>query len=73
MSTIPVAVGDQVTFTKTVSEADVYLFAGLSGDRSPNHVDAAYMARTRLGQRVVHGALSLALMSGAAAKMTSAC
>ena len=73
MSVVPVAVGDRTSFTKTVSESDVYAFAGLSGDFSPNHVDAEYMRRSSFGQRVAHGALSVAFMSSASAKMTSRC
>jgi len=34
-----VTVGDTVSFSKTVSESDVYLFAGITGDLAPNHVD----------------------------------
>ena len=39
MSTFYVAVGQQVTFAKTVSESDVHQFAGITGDLSPNHVN----------------------------------
>jgi len=67
---VPVSVGDSVSFTKTVSETDVYLFAGISGDFSPNHVDEAYMKSSPFGKRVAHGALSVAFMSSASAKMT---
>jgi hypothetical protein len=73
MSKVPVAVSDKTSFTKTVSESDVYAFAGLSGDFSPNHVDAEYMRKSSFGQRVAHGALSVAFMSSASAKMTTAC
>ena len=41
-----VAIGDTTTFSKTVSESDVYLFAGISGDFAPNHVDKAYMEKS---------------------------
>lgn len=60
-----VKVGDRVTFAKTVSESDVYAFAGITGDLHPNHVNAEYMAKGRFGQRVAHGALVVGLMSGA--------
>ncbi|WP_425547556.1 MaoC/PaaZ C-terminal domain-containing protein [Actinomadura vinacea] len=50
-------VGDEVTFSKTVAESDVYLFAGVTGDLAPNHVDAEYMAGTPYGRRVAHGVL----------------
>jgi len=62
-SEFPVCVGDQVTFSKTVSESDVYLFAGITGDLSPNHVDEEYMRQSKFGRRIVHGALLVGYMS----------
>jgi acyl dehydratase len=62
-------VGDRVTFTKTVSESDVYLFAGITGDLAPNHVDREYMARTRYGERIAHGVLVLGYASTASTRM----
>ena len=53
------------TFSKTVSESDVYLFAGITGDLSPNHVNAEFMKATPYGQRVAHGALIVGYMSAA--------
>ena len=58
-----VDVGTTITFARTVSESDVYLFAGISGDHSPNHTDEEYMRGTRFGRRIAHGALTLGLMS----------
>jgi acyl dehydratase len=55
--------GTTVTFAKTISESDVYLYAGITGDIGPNHTNAEYMSGTRFGQRVAHGALTLGLMS----------
>lgn len=49
--------------SRTVSESDVYLFAGVSGDNHPNHLDEEYMRSGRFGQRVAHGALIIGLMS----------
>jgi len=62
-SKVPVCIGDQVTFSKTVSESDVYLFAGITGDLSPNHVDEEYMRQSKFGRRIVHGALLIGYMS----------
>ena len=62
-------VGRKVTVSKTVSESDVYLFAGLTGDLSPNHVDEEYMKKTRYGRRIAHGALAIGLMSTASTKI----
>ncbi len=65
MSDFYVQIGDQVSFSKTVSESDVYLFAGITGDLSPNHVNEAYMKRSCYGRRMVHGALLIGFMSTA--------
>ncbi len=54
-----------VTVTKTVSESDIYQFAGITGDFSPIHVDAEYARHQPVGQRVAHGVLLLGLMSAA--------
>lgn len=64
-----VQIGAATTVTKTVSETDVYLFAGVTGDFSPNHVDEEYMKATRYGHRIAHGALLVGFMSAATAKM----
>jgi 3-hydroxybutyryl-CoA dehydratase len=56
-------VGDTTTFSKTITEADILLFAGVSGDHYPLHVDAEYAATTRFGQRVAHGMLTASLLS----------
>ena len=63
------AVGRKVTVSKTVSETDVYLFAGITGDYSPNHVDEAYMRKTPYGRRIAHGALAVGFMSQASTKI----
>ena len=52
-----VTVGDHASFAKTVGETDVYLFAGITGDLSPNHVNKSYMEKSRFGRRQAHGAL----------------
>jgi 3-hydroxybutyryl-CoA dehydratase len=64
-----VKVGTSLSFTKTISECDVYMFAGITGDFSPNHVDAEYMRQGRYGERIAHGALMVGLMSAASARM----
>lgn len=58
-----VAVGDSVTFAKTVSESDVYLFAGITGDLSSVHCNEEFMSKSAFGQRIAHGVLSIGLMS----------
>lgn len=63
------AVGSTVTFSKTVGETDVYLFAGISGDLGPNHVNEQYMSQTRYGGRIAHGVLMIAYMSACSTKL----
>ncbi|HEY5333732.1 MAG TPA: MaoC/PaaZ C-terminal domain-containing protein [Solirubrobacterales bacterium] len=53
----------QVQHTKTVREADVYLWAGLSGDLSPVHLDREFAASTPIGERIAHGVMMLALVA----------
>lgn len=65
MSAFHVAIGDQVRFTKTVGESDVYLFAGITGDLARNHVDEEFMRRSSYGRRIAHGALLIGFMSTA--------
>jgi 3-hydroxybutyryl-CoA dehydratase len=55
--------GDAATFTKTITEADILLFAAVSGDNYPLHVDAEYAKTTRFGQRAAHGMLTASLLS----------
>lgn len=64
------AIGRSVTCSKTVSESDVYLFAGITGDFSPNHVNEAFMAGTAYGHRIAHGALLVGYMSRASTLIT---
>jgi len=49
---------------RTVTEADVVAFAGISGDYNPLHTDAEFARSTLFGQRVAHGLLGLSMASG---------
>lgn len=69
MSGVPVAVGDRVSFRKTVGESDVYLFAGITGDLSANHVDAEAMKASAYGRRIAHGVLLVGFMSTCSTRM----
>ncbi len=60
---IGLEIGDSVSFSKTVSESDVYLFAGITGDFSPNHVNEELMKRTPYKKRIAHGVLSIGFAS----------
>lgn len=58
-------VGQSVTTpARTITEADIVAFAGLSGDYNSIHTDAAYSAAAPFGQRVAHGLLILSIVSG---------
>lgn len=56
-------VGDSASHSKTVTETDVVLFAGISGDFNPLHINAAFAKTQMFKKRVVHGAFSNALIS----------
>ncbi len=56
-------IGDSASFTKTLSETDVYLFAGITGDMNPAHVDAVSAAQGMFKQRIAHGMLSGSFIS----------
>lgn len=56
-------VGMTDSYAKTITEADVVMFAGISGDNNPVHINADYAAQTMFGQRIVHGMFSAALIS----------
>ena len=56
-------VGQSASVTKTITETDVYLFAGITGDLNPAHVNETYAAGTRFKHRIAHGMLSAGLIS----------
>lgn len=58
-----IQVGSRASFTKTLSESDVYLFAGITGDLNQLHVDETYARETRFGRRIAHGMLVASLIS----------
>jgi 3-hydroxybutyryl-CoA dehydratase len=56
-------VGDTASLTKTITDEDIRVFAELSGDRNPIHLDDEYAATTRFGRRIAHGMLAASLIS----------
>ena len=56
-------VGDSASMAKTISESDVYLFAGITGDHNPAHVNEEASKQTAFGGRIVHGIISAGLIS----------
>ena len=73
MSDFHVSVGEQVRFSKTVGESDIYMFAGITGDFSGNHVDEQYMSKSSFGHRIAHGALLVGFMSTTSSMMIARC
>ena len=57
------SIGQSASFSKTVTEADIAAFAGVSGDFNPVHVDETYARTTMFKGRIAHGMLSAAFIS----------
>lgn len=58
-----IEIGDTASFTKTITETDVYLYAGISGDFNPMHVDEEYAKTTVFKTRIAHGGLASSLLA----------
>ena len=56
--------GMTAVFSKTVTEADIVLFAGITGDTNPVHLDEEFAKRTEFGQRLVNSLFTLGLVIG---------
>ena len=61
------SIGQTATYSKVVGEQDVQLFAAVSGDVNPVHLDEQYAQGTQFGERIAHGMLTGALVSAALA------
>ena len=57
------SIGETAEFTKTISESDVYLYAGVTGDLNPAHINEEYAKKTFFKTRIVHGMLLGGLVS----------
>lgn len=73
MADFYVAIGDEVQVSKTVSESDVYMYAGITGDFSYNHTNEHFMEGTSYRRRIAHGALMVGFMSTASTLMVEKC
>jgi acyl dehydratase len=68
-----IAVGEEYESPgRTVTEADIVLFAGLSGDYNVVHTDAEFMKKSAFGERIAHGLLGLAIQAGLFTRATPA-
>jgi 3-hydroxybutyryl-CoA dehydratase len=56
-------IGDSAQISKTITEADIELFARATGDFNPVHLDQAYAEKTMFKERIAHGLLSVGLLS----------
>ena len=63
MPELKAKVGDTVSFAKTITETDVYLFAGITGDFYQIHINKEYASKTPMGKQIAHGVLALGLAS----------
>lgn len=57
------SVGQQATCSKTFTETDLVLFAGISGDFNPIHINEEYAKQTQFKKRIAHGLLTSSLLS----------
>jgi len=58
-----IKIGDAAEFAKTVTETDIYLYAGITGDYNPAHINDAYAKNTFFKTRIAHGMLSAGFIS----------
>jgi len=58
-----IQIGHSASYAKTITEADILLFAGVSGDDNPVHINQEYAETTRFGGRIAHGMLTASLIS----------
>ena len=70
MIEIPVTVGEEATFAKTIGEADLLMFSAVSGDFDPIHVNEDYARKTAFGRRIAHGGLVMGLLSTTASMIS---
>jgi 3-hydroxybutyryl-CoA dehydratase len=56
-------IGMSALFAKTISEADIVMYAGVSGDTNPVHMNAEFAEQTMFKERIAHGMLSASLLS----------
>lgn len=58
-----IQIGESASFSKTITEADIILFAGISGDFNPLHMNDEYAKTTIFGKRIAHGGLAASLLA----------
>jgi len=58
-----IEVGESAFISRTITEADIVLYAGLTGDFNPMHVDEEFAKKTSFGGRIAHGTITLGLIA----------
>jgi 3-hydroxybutyryl-CoA dehydratase len=58
-----ISIGDGASLAKTISETDIYLYAGITGDFNPAHIDECYASHTFFKSRIAHGMLIAGFIS----------
>ena len=58
-----IKIGDKASFQKTITEADVYMYAGVTGDLNPAHINQVVAKKSMFKDRIAHGMLSAGLIS----------
>ncbi len=61
--------GARGTFSRTITQSDIALYAGITGDFAPHHVNAEYAKMTRFGTTIAHGLFTASLVDGALANL----
>lgn len=61
--------GARGSFTRTITQSDIALYAGITGDFAPHHVNIEYARATRFGTTIAHGLLTASLVDGALAAL----
>ncbi len=56
-------VGDKAEFSKSITEADLIMFAGITGDMNPVHINQEFAKKSIFGKRIAHGILSIGFIS----------
>jgi len=58
-----IRIGQQISYSQTITDSDIKCFAGISGDHNPVHVDEVYASNSRFGKRIAHGLMSAGFFS----------
>ena len=60
---VDIEVGMEVSYSQTITDADIKAFSGISGDKNPVHMDEEYAEKSRYKKRIAHGLISASYFS----------